>query len=123
MLAIACPRFERSGRFRPNMPIARHGANAGACAIVPELTVHCPRHDAAALAERCDTSPSDTQVQTIASERCACAHAQRSADMFAGLVAQKQHATAQQGAKRQDAARDTGVAVSHIRMKNAECRA
>jgi hypothetical protein len=42
------------GRYRLDALIARHGAEAGARVIVPELTADCPQRDAAALVERRD---------------------------------------------------------------------
>jgi len=42
MLEVACLRCERRGRYRLDMLIARHGADAGAWVIAPELTADCP---------------------------------------------------------------------------------
>ena len=54
MLTVACSRCERRGRYRLDNLIARHGADAGARVIVPEITADCPQRDSAALMERCD---------------------------------------------------------------------
>lgn len=54
MLEVACTRCERRGRYRLDTLVARHGADAGVRAIVPELTADCPRRESAALMERCD---------------------------------------------------------------------
>jgi len=47
--AVRTPR-----RYRLDTLIARHGADAGARVIAPELTGDCPQRDSAALMERCD---------------------------------------------------------------------
>jgi len=54
MLQVACSRCERRGRYRLDTLIARHGADAGARVIVPELTADCPQRGSAALMGRCD---------------------------------------------------------------------
>jgi len=54
MLAVACSRCERRGRYRADALIARHGADASARVIVPELTADCPQRDSIVLKERCD---------------------------------------------------------------------
>ena len=54
MLAVACSRCERRGRYRLDTLIAGHGADSGARVIVPEITADCPQRDSAALLERCD---------------------------------------------------------------------
>jgi len=54
MLLVACSRCERRGRYRPDALIARHGADAGVRAMVPDLTADCPQRDSAALMLRYD---------------------------------------------------------------------
>jgi len=54
MLQVACSRCERRGRYRLDTRFARHGADAGARVIVPEITADCPQRDSPALMERCD---------------------------------------------------------------------
>jgi len=54
LLAVACSRCERRGRYRLDNLIVRHGADAGVRVIVPELTAGCPQRESAALMERCD---------------------------------------------------------------------
>jgi hypothetical protein len=54
MLEVACSRCNCRGRYRLDTLIARHGAQAGARVIVPELAADCPQRDSTALTERCD---------------------------------------------------------------------
>ena len=49
MLSVAFSRCERRGRYRLEVPIERHGANAPPLVTVPELTADCPHRGLAAL--------------------------------------------------------------------------
>ena len=68
MLADACSRCERLGRYRLDTLIARHCADAPVRIIVPALTTDCPRRDSAALMERCDVLFPD--LRTLFPARC-----------------------------------------------------
>jgi len=54
MLAVACSRCERRGRYQLGTLIGRHGGDAPVRVVVPEITADCPQRDSAALMERCD---------------------------------------------------------------------
>jgi len=43
MLTVACSRCDRRGRYRLDTLIGRHGADAGARIIAPEITADCPQ--------------------------------------------------------------------------------
>ena len=69
MLTVVCSRFERRGRYRPDTLIARHGADAGARIILPELIADCPQRDSPAMMERCDIL--FPELRLTLSRRCA----------------------------------------------------
>ena len=76
MLAVACARCERRGRYWLDNLIARHGADAGVRVIVPNLTANCPQRDSVALMERCDVLfPELLALFRVRVSRCAVAPA------------------------------------------------